>query len=69
MSVEKTINEYIRRAKRLKQELHYEPFPITSVYDAQRFIEMHAEYRFLTQMFSDMQLFRWSDEDFEYKEK
>jgi hypothetical protein len=68
--VELVINEYAKRARRLKKNLAYfSEFKHFNDDNCEDYLKLSREYRFITKMFDDMNLFDWSEDDFEYHEE
>lgn len=68
--VEQTINDYAKRARHLRKRLDNGFLEFTAFNDdsAKKWLELSLEYKFLTTMFSDMNIFDWSNEDFKYEQ-
>jgi hypothetical protein len=62
--VENALEEYAKEARRLKQKLFLERYPINNTTDAERYLRENLRYNFIVDMFGEMSCTEWSKDDF-----
>ena len=60
--IAETLNDYAKKARQMKRQI--ETFQVHNEETALQFIKLIQEYDFITGLFNEMNLFNWSDDDF-----
>lgn len=64
-NAENVIQGYVKRARHLKEILHLEQFRVDNREDAKAYLDLSAEYKFITELLDELGLLNWSKRDVE----
>lgn len=60
--IRETLERYAKEGRNLYDALFFQSIHIYNTKDAKNFLERHARYEFIAQLFQDMQMYGWRNE-------